>query len=130
MNKLHRKSLVGVFFLACSYTLQANTLSQRLWSELDIAKAPIETNPSEATPESKNQEELSPADLAFMEGEFQEDTISTSLAAPVRKEEKTTRPTVNRKSPYRIRSRGTNVSPRSDFQFHEKKTKKIRERSR
>ena len=124
MDNILRKICVGVFFLACSYTLQANTLSQRLWSELDIAKAPIETNPSEITPESKNQEELSPADLAFMEAEFQEDSISTSLAAPVRDQQK-----VKESKEYNESSEQALTKTRFRSRGREKKTP-IRERSR
>lgn len=136
MKGISRKHFVGVFLWVVFLPLiqaSSTTLSERLWQELELAKSPQEISSETIDDKPAKKENLSPADLAFMEAELEEDSVSTGMAAPVRKQEIT--PQRRRSTPFRVRGRDLNLYKDKDTlkdpsPIIEGKSQKRRERSR
>lgn len=106
--------MVGFFLLVLPQILTssfARSLSQQLWQELELSKSKVKAGESGTDSSTLNKEgatqkeQLSPADMAFMEAEL-EDSVSLGLAAPVRKESGSKQQKAKPDSRFRVRSRG------------------------
>ena len=134
MKRISRKHFVGVFLWVVFLPLiqaSSTTLSERLWQELELAKSPQEISSETLDDKPAKKENLSPADLAFMEAELEEDSVSTGMAAPVRKQEIT--PQRSRSTPFRVRGRdlyNDKDTLKAPSPIIEGKSQKRRERSR